>query len=165
MAQVTLPTDLYVGGNVACKSFTPPAGCIADAAVQQNAAIQATKLQHQHQKGLAQNSNVAATSQRQPIHVVYGANATLVEFEAGAVVPATGNDTVTVDLWKNGSSVLTTPITLNSSQSARQLVAASLSTTTAVASDVFEVNIVYTHNTGAAPQGVFCQFVLQESAQ
>lgn len=165
MSQIVLPTDLYVSGNLASKSFTPAAGCITDAAVQQNAGIQATKLQHQYEKGLAQASNVNAASQRQPIHVVYGANATIVEFEAGAIVPITGNDTVTVDLWKNGSSVLTAAITLNNTQSARQLVAASLASTTAVAGDVFEVNIVYTHNTGTAPQGVFCQMVIQESAQ
>lgn len=165
MSQTTLPTDLYVSGNVACKSFTPPAGCIADAAVQAAANIQATKLQHQHQRIFAQDSTVNASTERKTIHVTYGATATVIAFEAGAIAPATGNDTVTVDLWQNGSSILNSVITLSSAQSARQLVTGSLKSTASVANDVFEIVITYTHNSGTAPQGVFANFVIDELPQ
>lgn len=163
--QTTLPTDLYVAGNVACKSLTLTAGCVVDASVQQNAGIQASKLQHQHQRIFSQDSTASAVSERKTVHVTYGASATVIAFEAGAIAPATGNDTVTVDLWQNGVSILNSPITLNNSQSARQLVTSSLKSESSVAGDVFEVNVTYTHNTGTAPQGVFACLVMQESAQ
>jgi hypothetical protein len=165
MAQTVIPTDLYVAGGLSAKSFTPPAGSITDAAVQTAAGIQASKLDHQYQPIYQQESSTNAVSERRVVHAVKGATATVVAFDAGAVVPLTGNDTCTIDLWKNGASILTAPIALANTDTARQIKNGSLSSTSAVAGDVFEVRVVYTHNTGTAPQGVFARLTLQEDAQ
>lgn len=165
MSQAIIPSDLYVSGAVACKSFVPPAGCVADAAVQAGAGIQATKLQHQYQPCFSQDSNVNAAAETKAIYTVQGATATIVGFAAGAIVPLTGNDTCTVDVRKNGVTILTAAVALASTDAARALKASSLATTTAVAGDVFEVVVTPTHNTGTLPQGVLARLVIQESAQ
>jgi hypothetical protein len=165
MSQTTIPTDLFVAGNIAGKSMTIPAGAVNDAAVQASAGIQATKLQHQYQPAYAQASATAATSESRVIYAVQGATATVVGFAAGAVTPAVGADTCSVDLKKNGTSILSAPVSLTNAQTARQLVTGALSSNSAVAGDVFEVAVTPNHSSGTLPAGVFARLTIHEDAQ
>jgi hypothetical protein len=165
MSQTIIPTDVYAAGNLSAKSFTPPAGCILDSSIAGLAGVQASKLQHQYEKTYQQESATNAVTESRVVHVVQGATATLLAFEAGAIVPETGNDTCTIDCLKNGTSILSAAISLTNTDTARQLHTGALTTTTAVAGDVFEVHIVATHNTGTLAKGVFAQLQLREDAQ
>lgn len=165
MAQTILPSDLYVSGNLAAKSFTPPSSSITDAAIVGSAGVQASKLQHQYEIIYNQASGVNAATETRTIHVVKGATATLLEFAAGAVTVLTGNDTCTFDCKKNGTTILSSVISLASTDTNRVIKTGTLSVTTAVAGDWFEVIVTATHNTGTLPQGIAARLTLREDAQ
>ncbi len=156
--------DVYVNGNLSSKTATPAAGSVVDASVGAAAAIDATKLQHQHRLVLGQTGT--ATSVTQPIYHCYGATGTVIAIYAGSIAIAVGGATVTVDLKKNGSSILTGVITLNSSSVARIGQAGTLTgSTSLVAGDVLEVVTVATAAGGTIPTGLFVAVTVNEKAQ
>jgi hypothetical protein len=77
----------------------------------------------------------------------------------GSIAKAIGDSTVTVDVKKNGTSVLSSVVTLNSSNTARIAVAATIDGTQddLVAGDWLEVVITISAGTGTLPTGVFVQ--------
>jgi len=157
--------DVFVAGNVRAVSMTVPAGAVDDQAVAAGADIAATKLRHEHRPVYAQESATAAASEARVLHAVRGVAAEAVAFVAGAVVPAVGDSTVTVDLLKNGASILTAAITLSVAQAAYEIVAGAIASAALVAEDVLEVQIVATVGGGTLPKGVFAALSVHEDAQ
>jgi hypothetical protein len=95
---------------------------------------------------------------------VKGATATLVAFGAGSVSVASGGGNAVIDLLKNGTTILTGTITLDSSNVAYVLEdAAGFTTTSLVAGDVLEFKL--TSATATKPKGVFCRLTIREDAQ
>lgn len=156
--------DLHITGNLSAKTVQLPAGTVDNADIEAAAGIDASKLEHRHQITAAQPKTTAADETR-VIHVVYGATGTVLAFRAGSIVANIGDSTVTVDLKKNGSSILTAPITLDSGDSAYAKVAGTIDTPGLVAGDVLEVVIDATVGTGTLATGVFCELVLNEDAE
>src|SRR5262245_780160 len=105
MSQNRIDGDTFVNGNLTSKTFTPPAGSIGDAGIQGAAAIQATKLDHQHQDLVTQVHGTAATTERRVIKTVRGTTAEIVSFRAGVVVANIGAATISIRLKKNGVNV------------------------------------------------------------
>lgn len=167
MSQSTLQGDYYINGNLATKTFTPPSGSIENSHIEAAAGIDASKLEHRFRVGHAQAHGSAAAAERRVIHVVRGATATINSMRAGVVVIAVGDSTVSVNLYKNGSSILTggTPITLSSADAAFALDSPGGFTSTAlVQGDVLEVVQTVSAGTGTLPQGVFSVVELDEDA-
>lgn len=163
-AATRIEGDVYVNGNVSSKTATLPSSTVTDASVQANAAIDATKLQHQHRHVFTQ-PNSAATSETKVIYGCYGATGTVIAFSAGSIAIAVGAATVTVDLKKNGSSILTSVITLDTANTARVVEAGTLSgSTSLVAGDVLEVVTAATAGGGTLPTGVFAVLTVNEKA-
>ena len=154
--------DLFVAGNINSRTLSIPAGSLLNAGVGAAAAIAATKQIQQHIKHVSQESGTAVPDEEFCIHVVYGATGTAVAFEAGAVVASEGGATVSVDLHKNGTTVLSSPITLNSNQTAYETVTATIGTSSFVEGDVLEVLIDGTAGGGTLAKGVFASLVLRE---
>jgi len=140
------------------------AGAISDDEVDAGADIAASKLEHQHRQVCAQESGTTASGETKVVHVVHGTNGTLKAFKAGCVSPCTGDATITVDLLKNGSSVLQSAITLDNSQSAYELESAVISSTSVAADDVLEVEVAVNAGTGSLGKGVFAYLDLYEDA-
>src|SRR3990167_2645694 len=116
MAQPNRLYDTHVAGALSCESFTAPDNSFGDDAVQTpsgtDGGIRATKVQQQYVYTYAQDGT--AFSERKAVHCPYGAVASLVEIAAGAeVAKCTGNATVTIDAFKNGTSILTTELILD----------------------------------------------------
>src|SRR6476646_2358954 len=124
---VYFPGDVQIQGTLYAVGFTPPALSISDAQIAAAAAIAASKVIHQHRAFYAQGSGTTAAAATQVIYVGYGTTAAAIDFKAGAIVANIGAATCTVDLKKNGSSILGAVITLNNTQTARQLVTATIS--------------------------------------
>lgn len=167
MSQNMINADTYINGNLASKTFTPPAGSITNAAVAAGAGIAASKLQHRFRPGHSQVHGSNASAERRVIHVVRGATATINSMRAGCSVAATGDSTVSINLYKNGSSILTggTPITLSIADAAYALDAPGGFTSTAlVQGDVLEIVETVSAGTGTLPQGVFSVVELDEDA-
>lgn len=141
-----------------------PNASIFDAQIAAFAAIAASKLMHLVNQVVAQGSTTTAASETRVIFVAK-APGTLQSFVAGAVVVALTTDTCTVDLKKNGSSVLSAPISLTSSQAARQLVAATITTAGYTTGDVFEWVVTPTHSSGTLATGIFASLDAFQAAQ
>jgi hypothetical protein len=164
---LTLNDSIY-GGVLAPSSFAPPAGSIPNVAIPAAAGISASKLQHQYEKEYAQPGATAAFVERKVVHVVRGANASITDFQVGAVVAALGAATATVDLQSNGVSLLTAPVSLTSATAAYGLVAGALAAGagTLVAGNVIEIVVsAATVGGGTLAKGLFGQANIREDAQ
>ncbi|SRR6266849_5637342 len=168
MAQDQINNNLYVAGNISSQTMTIPAASVGDGQVQTaspaSGSIQATKLQHQWEDVYAQgSSSTTAAADQKTLHVVRGTTGVVVDYRAGCVVPCVGNATITVDLWKNGVTILSSTISLSSSQTARQTVlAGGFTSTTLAAGDVLEVKITVNAGTGTLGQGLFAMLCIRE---
>ncbi|MGC9260922.1 MAG: hypothetical protein ACP5I8_12735 [Phycisphaerae bacterium] len=157
------PTDITVQGTVTAQNFATNAAFITDTNVAALANINATKLNHQHREVYAQATASTAAAARQVVQVTYGATGTIIAYSAGLAGTANaGGATITVDLFKNGVSILTAPITI-STQAVRVLTAAGIATTSTVAGDVFEVVVTVTPGSGTLGTGLFSSLTINEA--
>lgn len=145
--------DLYVTGNIGSATLSIPAGTLINAGVNASADISATKLEMQHSVTYGQNGT--ASSVTVPIHCVRNASGAVVSIEAGSVVANIGAATVTVDLKKNGTTMLTGVITLDNANTAYLSEAGTLSSTALVDGDVLTLVIVATAGGGTLATGLF----------
>ena len=105
------------------------------------AAIQATGASATIPMGIASRSGIIRTAR------------------IAAITPLGAPDTFTVDIRKNGTTILTAPIALLSSTGARISVlgALAVANTPVAAGDFFEAVFTYGHTTGTAPANVIAQ--------
>jgi len=137
-------------------------GCVENKHVKAEAGLSASKLEHQHRAVCAQESAAACADEAHVVHIVKGTAGTLKSFQAGCVVACIGDSTITVDLLKDGVSVLTAAISLSSAEAAYELVEGVIDTAAVVADDVLEVAIDGTVGTGTLGTGVFAYVDLHE---
>ena len=142
-----------------------PANAVGDDEFKIADPLSAEKQQHQHEKTYAQASAATAAAESRVVHVVHGATGELIAFVAGLVGPCVGDSTVSVNLKKNGTTVLSSVVTLDSGDAARATVAGTLSTTALVAGDVLEVTVTVSAGTGTLGTGVFAHVTLHEDSE
>lgn len=156
--------DVHVAGRLTCGEFSLPESTVRNENIVSEAGIEADKLQHQYTPGYAQESATAAADEARVIHVAQG-DGTIIGFLAGNVVSAIGDDTCTVDLKKNGTTVLSAPVSLVAADPvAYAEKTGTISSASYSAGDVLEVVINATHNTGTLAKGIYASAVLQEDA-
>jgi hypothetical protein len=156
--------DLVVTGTTRLLGVTYlPADCVGDLQVKGDAAIDPDKQQHKHRKSYGQSGTVATATV--PIHVVNGATATVISIKAGTIAICAGAATITIDLKKNGTSILTGVITLDSGNTARVVEAGVLTAgATAAVNNFFELVIVATAGGGTVGTGLLVEFEIDELA-
>ena len=159
-----LQGDVHVDGNLTMKTTALPAGTLTNAMVNASAGIKATKLQHQYEKSYSNESATEITAGEFVLHAVHGTTGEVLAFKGGSVVAAVGTDDWKLDIHKNGTTILTTAITLNSSITAFEIVSGVVGTTALVSGDVLEAIISETAGGGTAPKGLFVEVVLKEDA-
>lgn len=154
--------DFYVGGTLRAAAFDIPASTLVNADVNDSAAIDASKLTEHHAKEW--NQSGTAADETKVLHTVRGATGTVKSFDAGSITLCTGSATVTLDLKKNGASILNTPIVLDTGNTARTVEEAAIDTTAVVVDDVLEI-VVTTANpaTDTLATGCFAELRLDES--
>lgn len=164
MAEATrINGDLVVLGEIlGATGIAYPAGSIVNANISGSAAIAATKLQkapsvHYQQAGTAVDATVI-------VHIVKGATATLKHFTCSNVATCSGAATITLDLKKNGVSVLSAVVTLDNATGDLGEATGTLTTTALVDGDVLTVVVDATtvYGTDVAATGVFAQVDLIE---
>lgn len=161
--QSNIDGDLFVRGTFRANAASLPAGCLGDTQFSGSDPLTAAKQEHQITKTLAQVHGSVATTERRPIHVARGAGV-VAGFRAGSVVANVGAATVTADLRKNGTSILSAVITLDNANTAFIPEAGTVNTDDYVADDVFEVVLTATAGGGTLGQGVFAEAVFREAA-
>lgn len=163
MAQSVHQGDLFVNGTFYASTMVLASSSVTDTTVQAAANIAASKLEHQYEITYAQESATDAAAGAWAVHVVKGTTGAIVDFRVGVVVAAAVAGNVIIDLLKNGSSILSSTITLDSGDAAYSLTQpAGYSSTALAAGDVLEVKIVSAAAT--KPKGVFAQLVVTEKA-
>lgn len=156
-------SDTDVQGSLRCKTFTPPAGCIGDAAINAGANVAATKTQHRWRALFNQVHGSIATAERRAVFYAY-ATGTITFVRAGSVVACIGGATITIDVKKNGTSILTATIVLDNANTAYVVEAGSLSVTTLAIGDVLEVVQTVATGGGTLGQAVFVVVGIDEDA-
>ena len=160
MPQSIIPTDLIVGGTLSATVTTLSASSVTDSKVAAAADIAATKVRHQH-RAMWQQPNTAATAETRVIHHAY-ADGDIIAVKAGSIAAAVGDSTVTIDVKKNGTTILSGTIQLDNANAAYTAEAGSLSVLTFVAGDVFTAVITISAGTGTLPTGVYVALTVNE---
>lgn len=161
MAQSRIEGDVFVNGQVSCTGFAPPASSITNAAVEAAAGIVATKLEHQDHSVYAQANGTNNTAKRQVVKIVYGTTGDIIAVKARNTTAASGSDKTTVDVYKNGTTVLSAPIDLDTA-AGTAVQAGTLSVSTLASGDVLEVVTALSgSNVG---QGVAVDVITREDA-
>jgi len=126
-------------------------------------AILASDMGHTHQITYSQDAACpGAHDANVVLHVGCGTAGTLKSFSAGIISPSTGNSTISVDLKKNGTTMLSAALSLTSTEIAYELKHAVLTVTTIAAEDVLTVVVTVSEGTGTLGTGVFAVAVLDE---
>ena len=149
--------DVTFGGQVAI-----PTGTITDARVAVGAAIAATKcIQRQRTCWCQDKSDITVVTKNQVIHTVMAAG-TLQGIKIGCVVANIGAASITVDLKKNGATVLSAVMTYGV-LAAYALVTGTIATPAIVAGDVLEAVVVATAGGGTLAKGLFGVLLIDEA--
>ena len=161
-------TDLVTfSGGVQISPGTPfglPAVCVGDTQINPSNPVTAIKMEHRFMPRMSQPFGVAAVAERKVVHRARSAG-TVAAFWVGSTAANVGAATVTVDLLKNGVTVLVSPVVLTSANAAFVAVAASLAAGAAYAAgDVLEVSQTVAAGGGTLAQGAFGEPVLTEGA-
>lgn len=166
MALTVIDSDVLVLGSLSPRTFTLPASAVANSNVAAAAGISASKLEHQYNKAAVLCDHATdAAAKRVQIHRVYGTTATILQFGVIVTVAATSTGAAVVNLRKNGSSILSATITVDSTVAVNTLKQPSGFTSTALAvGDVLEVSIDSVSGS-TLPKGLSCHLVLREDAQ
>lgn len=146
--------------------FRPQNPFLTDAHVLADANIDATKLQHDHRGMFAQESGTTAAAEERVVHVVKGATGTVKKVAAGAVVANIGAATCTIDVHKNGATIMSATFDLTSGEAAYELVVGTIDPAkeAVVAGDVIEVILTVAAGGGTLATGVFCYVDVFEEA-
>ncbi len=140
----------YFGGLV----LTGGGGTITDSMVSASAAIAASKMTHEHVRAYGQ-PNTTATTERKVIHVCKGAG-TLLSFKAASIVACIGAATISVQLRKNGTNILTGALVLDNANTAYVLEDnPGFTTTSLAAGDALELDATATAGGGTLGTGFY----------
>lgn len=166
MAQSTFNGDLFVNGSLSSTTFTAPASSITDTMVAANAKIKATKLIHQLSLRFSTDPTTSVTADTQIIHIAH-ALGEVAFVEVMATTAPTSSDQVTVDIQKGNAgasyaTVLSSVITLDSSDADRAVKSGTISTVDYAAGDSFEIIVT---PTGTSTKGICVVVTLHENAQ
>lgn len=143
--------------------LTMPSGIVENEHVSSTAAIDSDKLQHLHKVGTNFDLAIGGTpaAREEIVYVCEAAAATVRGFHA--LLNDTGTSTsVTFDLEKNGSSILSSVITITHADADRAVLDGTISNTALVAGDVLSITLAQTSTTGA--QGPFAWVEIDEAA-
>lgn len=161
MATSTHVGSLHVTENLTAGSMGVAANSVTDTSVIAGANIAASKLEHQLHLTYSQTGTAASATI--PIHCGYG-DGDIIGIKAYSIVAPLTTATVTIDLKKGGTSVLTGVITLDNGNTAYTPEAGSLSTTTYNNDDVLTLVIVAAASGGTLPTGLGVTVILREDA-
>jgi len=145
------------------KTPVVPAGSFGDAQVGATSPIDTPKLKHRFAQVYAQDKGAAAASVTGRVIHTAKAAGSVASIDVGITQAAVGAATVTVDLKKNGATILTGVVTINNSHAAFAEVSGTISSAAYALGDNFELVIVATAGGGTLPQGLYVHTVFNEN--
>lgn len=170
MSTMTIPNNVRIQGSLVPQGFSPPAGCISNAAIAVAADIDPAKMGHQHAITYTQDSGADVASKTRVVHVARGAGEVIGVQIAIDTAPNGGNKLFTVDVKKSTAggvfaTILTGVVTVDDDDTDRSVVSGTLiPSPTFVAGDILEVVIAASGSTGSQGQGVAVVITTREDA-
>lgn len=165
--------NVHVAGQLSSETQSYPAGSVTNAAIAAGATgsyIAYTKVQHQQNIGTElYGPLVTVAALTKWLHIMRGASATIIGFEAAIAVVATGADrTITVDLQKSTgagafATILSATIGFTNASAVRTPVAGTLSASSLVDGDILQVVVTVAGSAGAQATGLTCALTLAET--
>lgn len=144
--------SLYVGGKLTCQSFEAPSAY----------RLPTANAVHRFKPVYNQKNGTAVVDEERVVHTVTGTSGTIVSISAGVITACAGAAEIDVDLHKNGSSILSAAITIDSGDAAYAEVAGTISNTSLVQGDSLEIVVDETTGGGTQGQGLFVNLVIDE---
>lgn len=163
MASSVIDGDVRIRGTLRADSFAPPANSIGNTEFDAADPLAATKQVHQYVQVYRQDHGAVAADKTSGIHVSHAAG-TIIAFYATLKTANIGDSTVTVDLKKNGSTVLSAVASLDSGDAAYAVASGTINTAAYAADSVFEAVVDATAGTGTLGQGLTVTLVVREDA-
>ncbi len=158
----TVGGDLTVRGTLSPQAINMPQNAIdSDAQIKAGTNISADKTQTRIYRSHSQ-PNTAATAETRTLFIARKTG-TVKEIRVGSIVAATGDSTTTVNVLKNGTTILSSSVVLNNANTARTSVAAAISSSALVAGDWLDVAITISAGTGTLPTGLFVQMEIDQN--
>lgn len=151
----------YTGANVFAGTVTLPASTVTNAMIAASAGIDTSKLDHIYIGSYFKVGTVAA-SETAGIHIARAAG-TVQSVEAFLIGANVGDSTVSCDVKKNGTTILSAAAAFSSSDAARAVKTGTISTAAYVDGDVFEVVITGTVGTGTLGTGLYVSVEFSEA--
>ena len=163
MATSTTDPQVFNGPVSFFGTVAFPATCVGGTQMNPSDPVSDAAVRHRFEPRLAQALGAgAAVAERRVVHHANRAGA-VTALWAGAVVANVGAATYTVDLYRNGVTMLTAPLVVTSTLVAYNSVAAALvASPVFAAGDVLEVVLTVAAGGGTLAQGVFVKPVIYE---
>jgi hypothetical protein len=160
-------SDLQVDGHLTAKSMSIPASSIDDEDIKAGANIDPTKMRHEFRARYTQEASGNAAAATTVLHNARAAG-TVNGVKVGLVTPpdtAVGSSgrTATIDIKKNGTTILSATVTLDSTNTAYVAVAGTVSSAAYSAGDTFTAVQTVGGSAGTHAKGVFVELSLYES--
>jgi len=159
MAISVIQGDVHVVGRLTAADLSPSASSISDSQVAADAGISASKLEQQI---VFQHRQAAPATVTEYVHIARGAGEIVALRAVADTVPAAANS-YTIDVLKNGTTILTSVITINDSTTADDIQEGLLSVTSYVADDLFKI-VVTVSGGGSKGTNLLAQLILREAA-
>jgi len=154
---------MYYGAVKYLSTLEMPNNSITSDMISTTDPIVSTKLQRRIAHKYFQDGTIA--DDQEGMHIVYGSTGILVGFECCITETAiVGDSTVNVDLWLNGSTILTGTVNFTSAHAVRTVLTATFSALPLADDDVLEVEVDATVSSGTLPVGLLCILTHDEDA-
>lgn len=162
-AQSRIETDLHINGALSANTWYVGDESVGNDQVAGDAQIDSDKVVHRHRPHYSQVNAAAFAATVVLFHAIRAG--VLYNVRAGSIVAATGNSTVTIDIRKNGTTMLTAPFVLDNANTAYVAEAGSLAGSAIAAGDTITAVITISAGTGTLPTGLFVTVELDEASQ
>jgi hypothetical protein len=156
MTPTTLQGNLIINGRVTPKELDYPVGSLTNAGLSPSADLETHKMRHQYRGVHADKSGTTTAAFSAVLFHAHGTGE-LKGFRVGNIAPCIGDSTITVDLKKNGSTVLSSTVVLDNANTARvaEIATVNPSLIAYAANDVFEMVVTVSAGTGTLGTGLF----------
>lgn len=162
MSTSVIDGNLRVQGTLSPSVISLPANSVNNASIVASAGVSASKVQQQRNIQYGQVIGSAAAAANIPVFRCNGVTGEIKSVKASLVTIPSGDKTVTVDVKKNGTTVLSSTIQLDSGNTTLVAEAGTLSVTSLAAGDILTVVVTTGGSTGTNPDGLLVNVVVEE---
>ena len=165
MATSLFHGNVHVTGTLTANVVAPTATTVTNAMIVAGVTqkgISATKIEQMRSVTYAQPIDSVTINETVVLALIYGVAGAALAIAAGSITPCTGNATVAIDVLKDGTTILSAPITLNNAGVAYTPKSGVIAVSTLAATDVLTVDIDPTPGTGNIATGIYVNVVYTE---